>query len=563
LKRLSLVAAILGLCALSVFSQAKAWQPAVSAKLPALSTPVGHAADGSVLYLVRTVKAGAASIGWFNAKTGAASIIGAAAAAAATAFDAYAGAGRWVDGSAEEGIPQDALDAGADAGAKTAPILRVSSGGWLLPAAWSPADNAAVTFIGGKRLLFDTFQVLVPDWAGVMEDTSIDDAFQGARDSDGAYLAPLRAHQGGGLQVGKFKTDSMEGYVAVGGKEKYVAGDESELFVGSGTWVPMKAALPLGAIPAGSEPDGGILYIIRAKVSGAEAIGQYSDRRREAKVTYGGAEVKVTTFDVLTYDTAAKVAESQQRLTGAAATAAAAAAAARFKMTPTNGAWKATGELSAKNTQAETGLLVATYTYDGVAGEIISLTAETTLQAAEPGLDLVPPTGDRVSVAPDDGDFSGMARTINTRLQVSGSYAVKVWSYGPLKSYDLSLQTLGQRFTGTLSATTPAGADKIPTVSTDVKLTSSANYAIVVSSPGFAADVDVIDKATRKSLGFTMVPFGDGVAYEAFVDVGATGSKVVTVNVKPSKPGATPKPAGTFTLSVSIAGPTVMDEGDH
>ena len=62
----------------------------------------------------------------------------------------------------------------------------------------------------------------------------------------------------------------------------------------------MKTSLPVGAITAGTEADGSRLYSIRAKVSGAEAIGQYNDARKEAKVT---------AFDVPTYDLATRTAD--------------------------------------------------------------------------------------------------------------------------------------------------------------------------------------------------------------------------------------------------------------
>ena len=74
------------------------------------------------------------------------------------------------------------------------------------------------------------------------------------------------------------------------------------MFIGAGVWTPSSGRLPPGAIPAGADTDGTTLYMIRAAVSGAQSLGKFSAQRGEAYVPYGGAEMKVTSFEVLCYD---------------------------------------------------------------------------------------------------------------------------------------------------------------------------------------------------------------------------------------------------------------------
>ena len=299
MKRTSSLFLLLALASITLFSQAQDWQPAVSGRLPALSTPVGYTSAGGVVFLARSVKAGRASLGWFDADTGKAILIEGDKSIPASNFDIYAGAGRWV---AAQKIPEVALSAGKGADGQPAFILRVSSGAWLIPAVYSASDEAAVAFIDGKRTLFGSFEVLVPDWASSGDGNAVRQGFVSAKDSNGSALLPFRATQGSGLHPGKFAVTSRTGWISYGGKEIVVQDPKSEIFIGSGVWQAFKGQLPQEAIRGGYDNDGSALYMIRAKQAGAQALGKYNAARGEAYIPYGGNEIKVTSFEVLIYD---------------------------------------------------------------------------------------------------------------------------------------------------------------------------------------------------------------------------------------------------------------------
>lgn len=280
-------------------AQAKAWQPVTDGSLPGIATIVGYTRDGAMLSLVRSVKSGVTSLGWTDEQARLAILIGNAKSASATSFEIYTGAGRWVHGDTDN-LPDSFISAGTGADGNPVYILRVSSGGSLMPAIYSAAVNAAVAYVNGKRMLFSNFEVLVPDW-GIARD-SLGEAFQGGADSDGAILVPFRAAQGGGLHPGKYNAVTHQGYVSFGGQELEIKDPRAEVFIGAGVWTPARGGLPVGAIPAGYDGDGSTLYMIRADAGGAQSLGKYSDKRHEAYVPYGGAEVPVTDFEVLCYD---------------------------------------------------------------------------------------------------------------------------------------------------------------------------------------------------------------------------------------------------------------------
>ena len=341
-------------------AQAPDWQAPVNGRPLDISTPVGYSAAGTPLYLIRSAVQGVTRIGWFDSGTGRATLMSVDRPAAARAFEVYAGAGRWVPSTVDT-VPADSITAGTDANGQPMNILRVSAGGWLIPAIYSADDNAAVAFVGGRRLLFSSFEALVPDWARAAG--SFRQAFRGGTDSDGGPLVPFRAAYGGGLQPGKFNTAARRGYISYGGQEITIDDPSAEVFVGTGIWTPSNGNLPAGAIPAGVDTDGSTLYMIRALHDGAQALGKFSAQRGEAYIPYGGIEWKVSDFEVLCYDLSRNRADSQV-LVPVAAAPAQAAAETNFLRNPsaeiqpvTRMGWKvASGDWTRPITLADAGL---------------------------------------------------------------------------------------------------------------------------------------------------------------------------------------------------------------
>lgn len=282
-------------------AQTPVWRTMTGTTIPEVATPVGVNGQGAVLFLARAVKAGVTSLGWYDPVTGRATVYEGPTAVTATAFEVYGGGGRWVEVTGGV-IPANVISAGQGPGGIPVPVLRVSDSGWIVPASYNAQDRTATALVGGQRRIYSTFEVLLPDWAPARDASAVGQAMRAGQDNDGTPLVPLRAPQGKGLHVGKLRVGSTSGYVPYGGKEVTVAAASAEVFIGTGLWVTMSGRIGNGAIPAGYDDDSSPLFVARARQGNGVAVGKYNARTGVASVPYGGAEVRVTDFEVLYYD---------------------------------------------------------------------------------------------------------------------------------------------------------------------------------------------------------------------------------------------------------------------
>ena len=536
---------------------------------PVHSVAMGVSADGFILYLARAVTAGVTSIGYLDPRTKQATIYGPKKSGASSTFEVWAGGGQWVDAKGSDN-PASGLSAGLDANKKPVPIFRVKSGAWLLPAFYSAPEHSLVAYVAGKRTLFTGGEVLVPDWAGASNPGAADHAFMAGVDADGSPLALLRIPQGASLVPGKWRLSDGQGYVSGGGKEIPVGGPDAQLFVGTGAWVkPVRAAAPDGAIPAGFDEDGSPLYMIRAKVNGADVPGRYNEKRNEAVVPYGGKEMKVTSFEVLCYTLAVSAAAApkpqpvvtQQQAPppppqGAVADAGNAgdwkkgtdivvpAKPAPARIVPVFGYWSIQDKLEESERQAQ-GLMVDVYTYAGQKDEEVSFSISS--DSATPGVSLGSPSNTWVGVIPrtGEGDFpAGGASVLKAVLPETGTYKVVVSNYGESAgAYGLSVQGRAQSFAGKLDA-------KAAFTPVEVTPKVGAIYTMDVTSETFDPTIVVVDKKTQKTLDLRLDQHGRQVSTASYVEAGQT----LIIQVRPASPTASPKPAGAFKVNVRLAG---------
>ncbi|HUX20782.1 MAG TPA: DM9 repeat-containing protein, partial [Spirochaetia bacterium] len=290
-------------------AQVPSWQlQSAGAPVPG-ATPVGHDPQGQSIYLT-VLGSQPQRLGYLDPSDPRAWVFFGQSAAQVSNFDTYTGPGRWVAASSDH-LPPDAINVGKRSDGNPLYVLRVNSQGWLIPAFYSAAEHAAVSYINGQRLLFSTFEALVPDWAKIGSDQA-SNAFHAANDSDGSPMAPMRDVFNRVAMLGKYNMGTHQAYYPQNGREIEDHSPSAELFIGSGVWKGFDGHLPSGAIPAGMGNDGSIVYMIRATVPGtsAQSLGYMQATDHAAFVSYGGRAFQVSNFEVLSYDTQAQVPES-------------------------------------------------------------------------------------------------------------------------------------------------------------------------------------------------------------------------------------------------------------
>ena len=591
MKKLAFVLAILFLLSVaSVFAQALTWQAASSGSVPAFATPVGHTPDGKLLYLVRTgvwkrrpgvfyIRPGTSHtrIGYDDPSRRTSRLYGNQQAVSASSYDVYSGGDRWVSASVDR-MPPNVISAGARADGTPVDILRVSYDGWVVPAYYSPADHAAVAYIDGKRLLFTTFQALEPAWVSAASPGAAGQAFRAATDSDGNPLVPLRSPHGGSIQLGKYNVGTHQGYISYGGRELVVDPASAKLFVGTGTWKPWSGRLPTGAIPAGLDDDGSILYVIRASVpgvSGAQSVGKFSDQRKQAYIPYAGKELTVTKFEILCYDLSApglspSTLKPVQRTTPVVSPANPAVTPTSGETTtqstpsiqeapttPTKidskyGRWRTSARLGPANLGKD-GRYSAVYTYDGLSGEKVKITNSDSLTGPRGSVSfvLVSPDGTR-SVAPASKSY-GTVYAFDTPLSATGTYKIEIISSEP-EDFAISLQGRGTMFTGAIddqSRKAKDGTHYAPVEVTGLTPTFGgvggigAQYTLSLFAEAFEPTVTVVDKSTGKALKLTSVSQDSNHFSCEFVPIG----KRVEIRVSPVAGTGT---AGPFEATVTF-----------
>ena len=309
MKKLLFVVALtlIGLTALA--AQVPSWRFQNAGPPAPGARPVGHDPQGQSLYLA-VVATAPLRLGYLDPSDPRAWIFDNQSVTPVNRFDTYIGPGRWIPASADH-LPPDAITVGGRAGGNPLYILRVSSQGWLIPAFYSSAEHAAVTYINGQRLLFSTFEVLVPAWIPA-DSSQANTAFHAANDSDGSPLVPLRVVVNHETMIGKYNLGSRKAYFPGYTKEIENHSPGQQIFAGTGVWRHFDGQVPQGAIPAGIGPNRSYLYMIRATVPGtnAQSLGYLRASDSTAKVSYGGRAYKVDNFEVLCYNTAPQVPQS-------------------------------------------------------------------------------------------------------------------------------------------------------------------------------------------------------------------------------------------------------------
>ena len=448
MKKCLLIVAVGLMSVASVFAQTASWQGASSGGIPSLATPVGHTPDGTVLYLVRSGQTGT-TIGYVNPSSQMTTLYPDQQTAGASSYEVYMGGDRWVAASAGK-MPANVLSAGSDSNGSPVDILRISYKGWVIPAYYSANDQAAVAYVNGNRKLFTTFQALVPAWVGASSPGAVDQGFRAAVDSDGNALTPLRSPRGSGIQLGKFNVGTRKGYFSYGGKEINVDLGNAQVFVGKGVWRHWNGNLPAGAIPAGRDDDGSLLYMIRASVPGvpgAQSVGKYTDARKQAYVPYGGNEVPVTDFDILSYDlNAPGLAPSAPVQPVSQPTASdSEAPSVPTAINTQYGYWRIHEQFGPANVGPD-GKYSAVFTYDAVSGEKVKIsTLGTTLT-------LISPDGTKIDAPP------APTRTIQTKLRTTGTYTIEISSASPEWFY-MTLVGRGYEFRGNIDSRSPVRSD--------------------------------------------------------------------------------------------------------
>jgi hypothetical protein len=117
-------------------------------------------------------------------------------------------------------------------------------------------------------------------------------------EADGTPLWTARANYQGGVHPGKVRPAFGGANIPYGGNEVKVP--DYEVLMERGNWVPAAGGqVPTGAVPAGKEADGTVLYVARARYAGGLHQGKVRPAFKAANIPYGGHEIKVHDYEVL------------------------------------------------------------------------------------------------------------------------------------------------------------------------------------------------------------------------------------------------------------------------
>lgn len=121
----------------------------------------------------------------------------------------------------------------------------------------------------------------------------------GGHEANGDQLFPCTAPYAGGFHPGKVRPGLGGCNIGYGGSEVMVY--NYEIPTGFGHWAnASNGNIPNNAIQAGAEANGQPLYVCRAWYSGGIHPGKVRPGFRGCNIGYGGSEIEIQTYDVLT-----------------------------------------------------------------------------------------------------------------------------------------------------------------------------------------------------------------------------------------------------------------------
>ncbi|XP_066259122.1 uncharacterized protein [Euwallacea similis] len=209
----------------------------------------------------------------------------------------------WVDTKARHGhVPSTALLGGNDIDGSPIYVGRAFHEGDWIPAKVIPSKHIAYVPYGGNEVGVEKFQVLCEqhfEWLPNHDGRVPPNAVVGGKTSDGEDLYIGRVGHDGAWTVGKVQPSHNTCYIPFDGKE--VAHKEYEILV-SYRWVDVApgAMFPAFAIQGGKDVDGSPIYVGQGFHNGDWLPAKVIPNKRAVYVPYGGKEIAVPTFKVLT-----------------------------------------------------------------------------------------------------------------------------------------------------------------------------------------------------------------------------------------------------------------------
>ena len=156
------------------------------------------------------------------------------------------------------------------------------------------------------NILMQNIFVDIYTWNSTQDDIFYEGVFKAALQPDGEPLFVARATINGGHAIGMLNPKLSYAQVPYDGGERYIYGSYEVLVFNTESppveWVAApNGDLPEGevAILAGREANGEPLYVVKALVDNQVYIGKLNLDHGAAYVPYNGAELVVTTYEVL------------------------------------------------------------------------------------------------------------------------------------------------------------------------------------------------------------------------------------------------------------------------
>ncbi|MCT4637351.1 MAG: DUF3421 domain-containing protein [Bacteroidales bacterium] len=139
-------------------------------------------------------------------------------------------------------------------------------------------------------------------WVNCKPGTVPSEAKVCGNEKNGAKLYLVRTKFNKSFTPGKYGKHLRSAHFAYGNREKSNA--QFQIYIGNGKWVASaNGRVPLGAVVCGYDTDQKPLYAARAKYNGGIHIGKMKWGFKGAHISYGGREIEVKEYEILTEGT--------------------------------------------------------------------------------------------------------------------------------------------------------------------------------------------------------------------------------------------------------------------
>lgn len=201
-------------------------------------------------------------------------------------------------------VPPNAVTTGTTGSGEPLYVGRGHWRGSLTPGKIQTSHNCLYIPYSGHEVRIDNYEVLVKNtiqmWVPSSGSSIPPNAIHAGQDSDGDQIFVGRAYHDGDLLPAKVIVNKAIAYVSHGGMEH--TKHQFEILCGTNyRWLPSgNGQVPPNAVEGGRTSNGEVLYIGRSHHCGSLTPGKIQSSHQCLYIPYGGQEVRLPTYEVLT-----------------------------------------------------------------------------------------------------------------------------------------------------------------------------------------------------------------------------------------------------------------------